>query len=241
MTSQAPQNKPVVSTPTPTDILGPAPDVKSTMAIMRFQWEVQGRQKRLVSVANYAAGLSGKNGLRVLKDLEANPLRDGYQLVNICHPYMTDREMAHFSLTADAKLGRPRTRFCSASAVTDPDLLKEAIEDLVAQMSAEVNDKLPPFSPGDDTICGIQHFSKGLNDRQEEVLMTHYGTGIWDRTGLIAFPHRESQVELKAGWQVVAIEVAQDFTYTFARGATRPEVIKPIIDDLRKQLQIVTP
>ena len=241
MTSQAPQTGQAATNLTPTDILGPAPEVKATMAIMRFQWEIEGSRKRLVSVANYAAGLSGKNGLRVLKDLEANPLRDGYQMVNICHPFMTDREMAHFNLTADAKLGRPRTRFCSARAVTDPDLLREAIEDLVAQMSAVVNDKLPPFFPGDTTIRGIQHFSEGVNDRQEKVLMTHYGNGIWDRTGLIAFPHRESQVEIKAGWQVVAMEVAQDFTYTFARGASNPAVIKPIIDGLRRQLQIVTP
>lgn len=236
MTQEA--SKPNV--PSATQILGPAPEPRITMAILHFQWEV-GRNRRLVASSRYGAGLRGRNGVQVVQaPNDDSPLSEGYKLINIWHPYLTDEEMVKLEMTPDPKKGRPRLRFCHASAVTDRDLVQEAIDSLNDQMTSNVNEDLPAFQFGPNTYKSVQHFSMSRNAQGRDVLMTNYGCCLWDQDGLVTFVHRDSRVVLSTGWQVVAMDIIPDFSYTFARGATTSENILPVILGLQKQLEALS-
>lgn len=225
---------------TPSDVLGPAPDPQQVPSIIQFRWTVQGGRPHLVSANNYAERLGDMPGMPVYHDpADQGPLTDNYQMVNVWHPYLTDEEITSLKLNVDPRRGRPRSRRCLATPVMDPEVIQQAIDDLSAQMNAEVNEDIRPFQPGPNTVFSIQCFTTGLNNQGNETLMTNYGTGLWDRTGLIVFPHRESRVQLKIGWQMVAMDILGSFTFTFTRGATSRDLILPVIIGLSEQLRAI--
>lgn len=91
--------------------------------------------------------------------------------------------------------------------------------------------------PEAQEVTAVLYFERKRDQRADEfVLSAKHGRGIKGREGLVVFPHRETEVSMRAGIQMVEFQLKPYHHFAFAKSVTDKAKIEEVVSDLRLQV-----